>query len=108
MIGIGKWEGKVNTMFIKGSAVFDIADDNGEYKIDISLGSNGENGTNLNISYSDIHSEGNTLFLSGEISMLPGKTVSAELTFDGNSVSGFLRLPIAGLKNIPITGTRLQ
>lgn len=106
MVGIGKWEGKVNTMLIKGSAVFDIREENGEYKVDISLGNQGVN--DLNITYSDIHAEDNTLFISGEISMLPGKAVSAELTFDGDTMSGFLRVPIAGLKNLPVTGTRLQ
>ena len=37
MIGLGKWQAEINNIIFKGSAVFTIADNNGEYKISLEL-----------------------------------------------------------------------
>ena len=37
MIGLGKWQADIDNILFKGAAVFTIADENGNYKIDLEL-----------------------------------------------------------------------
>lgn len=105
MIGIGKWTGHINTIVFKDSVTIEVKEENGKYQLELILP---EQFKNVEIKYSNIYAENNTLFCEGEVSALPGKTVAAEFTFCENTMSGFLKLPIAGFRKIPITdGVRI-
>ena len=94
MIGLGKWGGRVDTIFFKGDVVIIISDKDGEYDFGIEL-----DAANIDIPdfrFYDITEEGNVLKGKGEVSLLPGKVIDAELTFEGDTMSGFLKIPYVG------------
>lgn len=90
MIGLGTWVTSVNMMIFKGEITVVIADKNGEYDIDFQLP---DKFKDVKIRTYDIVENGNTLKGKGEITMLPGKTLEAEVTFDGDTFTGVLRIP---------------
>lgn len=95
MIGIGKWTGKVNTIFFGGEVSLLIQDKNGAY--DFALEFPGEMKKKLpEIVFKEIKEEGNTLNATAEIALLPGKTVEASLTFEGDVMNGILKIPFMG------------
>ena len=59
MIGLGKWQAEINNIIFKGSAVFTIADNNGEYKISLELP--GEDLGISDIAINNIQEDGDTL-----------------------------------------------
>ena len=99
MVGIGKWSGKVSTMFFKVEAVVEIRDNNGEYEI---LFEPPEKFKSIKVSYHDVHAIGNTLYGKGEVSAFPGKTIEVEATFDGDKMTGKIILPFLGNKTVEI------
>jgi len=93
MIGLGKWAGRVDTIFFKGDVAIIIEDNNGEYKFDIELDADFDI---PDFKFYDIVEEGDTLTGKGEVSLLPGKVIDASMTFEGDTMSGFLKIPYVG------------
>lgn len=90
MIGLGTWVTTVNMMVFKGDITIVISNKDGEYDIDFQLP---DKFKDVKIKTYDIVENGNTLSGKGEITMLPGKTLEAEVTFDGDTFTGVLRIP---------------
>ena len=104
MIGLGKWVIKVNTLFFKGDIVFEIKDNNGEYDISFTPP---EKFKNVGVRYYDIREEGGALCGKGEISLLPGKVFEARATFNGDSMTSSIKLPVFGNKEMSFNGRRI-
>lgn len=93
MIGIGRWAGHVDTIFFKGDVVIIISDKDGEYNFDLELNADMDI---PDFRFYDIVEDGNTLSGKGEVSLLPGKVIEAQLTFEGDTMAGFLKIPYVG------------
>ena len=93
MIGIGKWAYSIDTIYLKGDVVLDITQENGEYSFGIQIESDSDV---PEFRFYDIVEEGNTLTGKGEVSLLPGKTLGVSLTFEGDEMTGFLKVPFIG------------
>ncbi|NCC86929.1 MAG: hypothetical protein EOM05_03550 [Clostridia bacterium] len=93
MIGVGKWQFSVNTIFFKGNAVLEIIDKNGKYGFNVEIP-----GVNKIPSYfiSHIAEKGNTLTVKGGSDMLPGKEVEVVASFDGDTCNGHINAPFFG------------
>jgi len=93
MIGIGKWQFSVNTIFFKGNAVLEIIDNNGKYGFNAEIP-----GMKKTPSYfiSEIKENGNTLKVKGGSDMLPGKEVEVVANFEGNTCNGYINAPFFG------------
>ena len=98
MIGLGTWVTSVNMLVYKGDITVVIADKDGQYDIDFQLP---DKLKDVKIRTYDIVENGNTLKGKGEITMLPGKELEAEVTFDGDTFEGVLRIPFMK-RNIPL------
>lgn len=92
MIGIGKWACNVDTMMFRGEGVLTIADNNGAY--DFTVEAKGVKMPQYSIG--NITEDGNTLSAIVTTPMLPGKEVPIELTFDGDTFTGFAKIPLLG------------
>ena len=102
MIGIGKWEASINTMFFRGTGRVTISDNNGQY--DFKLEIIGENVPEFTVS--EIVEDGNTLRAVAESDMFKGKKIPVTATFDGHTVVGTAKLPLLG--NIKLTGHKVD
>lgn len=98
MIGLGTWVTSVNMLVYKGDITVVIADKDGQYDIDFQLP---DKLKDVKIRTYDIVEDGNTLKGKGEITMLPGKELEAEVTFNGDTFEGVLRIPFMK-RNIPL------
>ena len=95
MIGLGKWQAEINNIIFKGSAVFTIADDNGNYKIDLELPGEDLGVSDINIQ--NIQEDGDTLTGEATVDIIPGgKACEISLTFTDDVCNGFLKVPIIG------------
>ena len=94
MIGIGKWTGKINTMIYSGDVSFSIVDDNGKYGFRFDLPEGVDRVPDYTIS--NISEKGDMLSAQVEISMLPGKKIDVEMTFDGDTMNGVVKVPFIG------------
>ena len=93
MIGLGKWGYNVNTVFLQGDVILTISDENGEYKIDVEI----DAGFDMpDFRFYDFAEDGNTLTAKGEVSLLPGKLLELFLAFEGDVITGFLKIPYVG------------
>lgn len=98
MIGIGRWAVSIDTMMFRGDAVLVIADKDGTYDFSVEV-------ENLKVppyAVNNITEDGNTLTATVTTSVLPGKEVPISLTFDGDTLTGFAKIPLLGkikLKN---------
>ena len=91
MIGLGTWMTSVKSLLFSGDIKVVISDKDGQYDIDFQLP---EKFKNVKIRTYDIVEVGdNTLKGKGEITMLPGKEIEAEVTFNGDKFVGELRIP---------------
>lgn len=98
MIGIGKWQFDVNTMFFKGKITIEIMNNNGKYEFRADIP--GVKDT-TNYFITDIKEEGNTLKIKGGSDLLPGKVIEIVGTFEGDTCNGHVVAPFFG--KIPIT-----
>ncbi len=100
MIGIGKWEGSVNTFMFKAKGTAEIRDNNGEYEIVFDMP---EKFKGAQVKYYDIKEVGSdTLVGKGEISLFPGKVIEGRFTFNGDKMTGTVKLPVMGGMEIKI------
>ena len=98
MIGLGKWSCSVDTMMFRGEAELCISDNNGAY--DFKVDAKGIAMPAYEVS--EITEDGSTLTAIVTSPVLPGKQVPVSLTFDGDTVTGFVKIPLLGkikLKN---------
>lgn len=100
MIGLGKWEADINMLIYRGTIGIDIADDNGNYKVDFILP---EKLSKLKITTKDIVAEGNKLSGKGEVDMGKGRVIEAfaEAIIDGDTLTGSLKIPMLK-RDIPL------
>ena len=98
MIGLGTWVTSVNMLVYKGDITVVIAEKDSQYDIDFQLP---DKLKDVKIRTYDIVEDGNTLKGKGEITMLPGKELEAEVTFNGDTFEGVLRIPFMK-RNIPL------
>lgn len=102
MIGIGKWESSINTMFFRGTGRVTISDNNGQYGFKLEI--IGENVPKFTVS--DVVEDGNTLRAVAESDMFKGKKIPITATFDGDTVVGTVKLPLLG--NIKLLGHKVD
>ena len=100
MIGIGKWQGEINVQILrfKGDVFIDIADDGGRYAVDIKLPEQLEK---VKLSFDTIEEVGDDgLKGKGKLLTPAGRELGfeAHVTFDGDEISGFLKIAIATIK----------
>lgn len=92
MIGLGKWVCHVDTMFFRGDATFNIFDDNGKYGFELSL-------PDMQVPEIEILNtveDGNTLIATARTDLLPGKDIEVNMTFEGDTCNGLLKVPFIG------------
>ena len=94
MIGSGKYKAKINNMFFKGDAIFELENENGKYEMEIELV--GADFGMPDFKLSDVAEDGNTLTAKATTSLLPGKDIDVELTFEDDMCNGFLKIPFIG------------
>ena len=95
MIGLGKWQAEINNIIFKGSAVFTISDENGEYKINLELP--GEDLGISDIEIKNVQEDGDTLTAEATVDIIPGgKACEVSLTFTDDICNGFLKVPFIG------------
>ncbi len=93
MTGLGTWTCKIDSPLIKDKPLFTIFDNNGKYGIKFRIRSY----ENDNLPVISAEEDGNTLHLNVAADKFkPGAVASTELTFDNDSFTGFIRLPIMG------------
>jgi len=92
MIGLGTWKFSVDTMFYKGAAILDITNEDGEYAIKVDL----PDMDGVEIAVKSAAADGDTLTGIAITEMLKGKDIPYSVTFDGDSASGFLKVPFLG------------
>ncbi|HOD02359.1 MAG: hypothetical protein BWY46_01807 [Firmicutes bacterium ADurb.Bin300] len=93
MIGLGNWLAHVDTMFFKGDAIIKVYDKNGEYGFDLELPSDMDI---PEFKIYDITEDGNTLNAKASVDLLQGKEIDLSFTFEGDTASGFLKIPYIG------------
>ena len=94
MIGLGTWICEIDTMFFKGEVDFTIFDNNADYGFDIKV-----HGVDKlpEFEIKEIKEESeNTLAVTATTGLLKGKDITVTLTFEGESVSGVVKVPLLG------------
>lgn len=93
MIGIGKWQVSVNMLIFKGDIDIVIENTDGDYKINFNLP---EKFNGFKIAITEVTENGNTLSGKGSVDMGKGKKieVGATATFDGDTLTGVLSIPM--------------
>ncbi len=100
---IGKWQGRADTPFFKGSAQVEIFDNNGEYGFIASV----QGFDKLpDFSVYDIEEGENSLKGKADINMLGRITAEIEVHFSGDNFTGEIRLPVFGTVQI-LDGRRI-
>ena len=100
MIGIGKWQGTVNVTLLRfsGDVFITIADNDGAYAVDIQLP---EQLQKVKLRFDSIEETGeNSLKGKGKLLTPAGRELGfeTEVTFDGDEMSGYLKIAIANIK----------
>lgn len=99
----GKWQGKVDTPFFKGSAEVDIFDNGGEYGFNAKV----QGFDKLpEFSVYDIKEGDNSLSGKADINMFGKITAEIEVHFNGDTFTGEIRLPVFGTVQI-LDGRRI-
>lgn len=94
MIGLGKYKAKINNMFFKGDAIFELEFEDGKYEMEIEL--QGADFDMPDFELKNVREDGNTLLANATTSLLPGKEIDVELTFENDKCNGFLKIPFIG------------
>ncbi len=100
MIGLGKWEVDINMLIYRGPIGVEIADNNGEYKVDFKLP---EKFSAFKITTGDIVEDGNKLSGKGVVDMGKGRKIDAfaEVEINGDTLTGTLKIPMLK-RDIPL------
>ncbi|MBQ2775728.1 MAG: hypothetical protein IJF40_07580 [Clostridia bacterium] len=92
MIGLGTWQCSVDTMFFSGTAEVRVFDNNGEYGFELKV----PNVDIPKIDVKEVIEEGNTINAVATAALLPGKEINLSLEFDGDTFTGFVKVPFIG------------
>jgi hypothetical protein len=93
MIGLGKWKFSVNTVLLKGEAIINIMNKNGEYAFSADIPGLKE----MPDYYIDeVKVNGDTLNIKGGTPLLPGKVIEVSATFKGDTCEGYINAPFIG------------
>ena len=100
MIGIGKWQGSINVQILRfsGDVFITIADNGGEYAVDIQLP---EQLRKVKLRFDSIEEVGgNGLKGKGKLLTPAGRELGFEtaVTFEGDEMSEYLKIAIANIK----------
>ena len=100
MIGIGKWQGEINVQILrfKGDVFITIEDNGGQYAVDIKLPPQLEK---VKLNFDSIEEVGDDgLKGKGKLLTPAGRELGfeANVSFDGDEISGFLKIAIATIK----------
>lgn len=100
MIGIGKWQGTVNIQILRfsGDVFITIGDNGGAYSVDIKLPQQLEK---VKLNFDTVEEIGdNGLKGKGKLLTPAGRELGfeASVTFDGDEMSGYLKIAIANIK----------
>ena len=100
MIGIGKWQGEINIQILrfKGDVFIDIADNGGEYAVDIKLPPQLEK---VKLTFDTIEEVGDDgLRGKGKLLTPAGRELGfeANVSFNGDEIDGYLKIAIATIK----------
>ena len=92
MIGLGNWVCNVSSMVFSGEVKMEIFDDNGSYgfKLDI------PNVKIPDVTVKEVKEDGTDVTVTVQTSMLPGKDIVLNATFDGDTFEGVLKIPFVG------------
>lgn len=91
MIGLGKWTGEIETSIIRGSAVVDISDNNGEYAFSVETDSIK---TIPDFTVYDIVEGVNTLTGKADIEFMGKMTVEVFVEFTSETTFvGYIKVP---------------
>lgn len=93
MIGLGKWTGEIETSIIRGSAVVDISDNNGEYAFSVSVPTME---ALPDFTVYDIEEKGNCLSGKADIALMGKMTVEIFVEISGDRFEGYLKVPFFG------------
>lgn len=93
MIGLGKWEVDINMLIYKGTIGIEIADNNGDYKVDFILP---EKLSAIKITADEIVEDGNKLSGTGIVDMGKGRKIKAQaaVEINGDTLTGTLNIPL--------------
>ena len=94
MLGQGKYKANINHMFYNGEAFFEIEYDDGKLELDIDLPEGGIDIPDVEIT--EFFEEENTIIAKAKLSIIPGKEVDINLTFDGDRCNGYIKAPFVG------------
>jgi len=93
MLGLGKWKLSVSTRFYSGDVFLVIGEKDGEYDVYAEF----PGGKRPDFRFGKLRAEGSTLTGVAQHSMLQGSQIPFGATFEGDTVSGFLDVPIVGM-----------
>ena len=99
MIGIGSWGVSIDTMMFRGDAVLTISDKGGAYDFAVQVDKIEKIPP---YTVESVTEDGNTLTLVITTPLMSGKELGLTLTFDGDTLTGFAKVPLLGkikLKN---------
>lgn len=94
MLGIGKWQARVDTLIFKSDVIIEVSNNDGEYEFKVDLGDTPVPGYEV----IEVKQEGNdTLIGRGTIEVLPGKEITVRIHFiDNDHFEGELKVPMLG------------
>ena len=94
MTGLGKWICSVNTIFFSGDVKFEIFDNDGEYGFRIEI----PDVKAPEIIVKDVEEDDDSITVTAETSLLPGKDVVLFLEFDedDDTCEGYVKVPMVG------------
>lgn len=100
MIGLGKWQGSINVQILRvsGDVMITIGESDGEYTVDLQLP---EQLQKVKLRFDSIEEIGDdTLKGKGKLLTPAGRELGFEaaVTFDGDEMSGYLKIAIANIK----------
>ena len=100
MIGLGTWLCQINTMFYKGKVDLKVWDENGAYGLDLIIP-----GFELpDFAVKEVTEDGDQLHAVVGTSFFKNKDIVMDLTFEGDTVNGIVKMPMIG--KVKVTGEK--
>ena len=95
MLGLGTWQFSVDTMLYRGDAKVIITEKDGEYNVDVDIPVMDDMPA---FAFTSLQAEDNTITGTAtiDIDMMRGKEIPFSVTFDGETATGFLKVPFLG------------
>jgi len=94
MPALGKWKFYVDTMFYRGDAILAVFEkEDGDYDVGLEIPGMA-NAPEIEVVRMEV--DGNTINGAGKTDLLKGKEIPFSATFDGDTASGFIKIPFIG------------